>query len=124
MHYIKSNRIFYIDLRISYRIFFSPLVVYIIHRHEKRLPHWSYYNPIGLKDVLNNAGFTIESILNNDASKIAQDLGIDEYVGQIIFKETKRKFESLNSFWIVCYCEQSKLSIFRFYNKECVNIIF
>jgi hypothetical protein len=53
--------------------------------------------PIGLKDVLNNAGFTIESILNNDPSRIAQALGIDEYVGQIILKETKRKFENLKS---------------------------
>ncbi len=53
--------------------------------------------PIGLKDVLNKAGFTIESILNNDPSKIAQDLGIDEYVGKIIFDETKRKFENLRN---------------------------
>jgi hypothetical protein len=50
--------------------------------------------PIGLKDILNNAGFTIEFILNNDPSKIAQDLGIDEYIGQIILKETRRKFEN------------------------------
>jgi len=58
--------------------------------------------PIGLKDVLNKAGFTIESILNNNPSKIAQDLGIDEYVGKIIFDETKRKFENLrNAFWAV-----------------------
>ena len=53
--------------------------------------------PIGLKDVLNKAGFTIESILHNDPSKIAQDLGIDEYVGKIIFDETKRKFENLRN---------------------------
>lgn len=53
--------------------------------------------PIGLKDVLNKAGFTIESILNNEPSKIAQDLGIDEYVGKIIFDETKRKFENLTT---------------------------
>jgi hypothetical protein len=47
--------------------------------------------------VLNKAGFTIESILNNNPSKIAQDLGIDEYVGKIIFDETKRKFENLRN---------------------------
>jgi hypothetical protein len=46
---------------------------------------------------LNKAGFTIESILGNDPSKIAQDLGIDEYVGKIIFDETKRKFENLRN---------------------------
>lgn len=49
----------------------------------------------GLKDALNNAGFTIESILDNEPSKIAQDLGIDEYVGKIIFIETKKKFASI-----------------------------
>lgn len=81
-------------------------------KNDYRIDHITI--PIGLKDVLNNAGFTIESILNNDPSKIAQDLGIDEYVGQIIFKETKRKFENLNSFWIVlCYFEQSKLSYYK-----------
>ncbi|MFB5600292.1 MAG: hypothetical protein ACE5SW_08720 [Nitrososphaeraceae archaeon] len=48
--------------------------------------------PNGLKDALNNAGFTVESILNNEPSKIAQDLGIEEYVGKIIFEETKKEF--------------------------------
>ena len=48
--------------------------------------------PYGLKDALNNAGFTVESILNNEPSKIAQDLGIEEYVGKIIFEETKKEF--------------------------------
>ena len=48
--------------------------------------------PYGLKDALNDAGFTIESILNNEPSKIAQDLGIEEYVGKIIFEETKKEF--------------------------------
>lgn len=48
--------------------------------------------PNGLKDALNNAGFTVESILNNEPSKIAQYLGIEEYVGKIIFEETKKEF--------------------------------
>ncbi len=65
-------------------------------KNDYRIDHITI--PVGLKDVLNNAGFTIESILNNDPSKIAQALGIDEYVGQIIFKETKKKFENFNSF--------------------------
>jgi hypothetical protein len=64
-------------------------------KNDYRIDHITI--PIGLKDVLNNAGFTIESILNNDPSRIAQALGIDEYVGQIIFKETKRKFKNLKS---------------------------
>jgi hypothetical protein len=64
-------------------------------KNDYRIDHITI--PIGLKDVLNNAGFTIEFILNNDPSRIAQALGIDEYVGQIILKETKRKFENLKS---------------------------
>ena len=64
-------------------------------KNDYRIDHITI--PIGLKDVLNNAGFTIEFILNNDPSRIAQALGIDEYVGQIIFNETKRKFENLKS---------------------------
>jgi hypothetical protein len=48
--------------------------------------------PNGLKDALNDAGFTVESILDNEPSQIAQDLGIEEYVGKIIFTETKKEF--------------------------------
>ena len=64
-------------------------------KNDYRIDHITI--PIGLKDVLNKAGFTIESILDNDPSKIAQDLGIDEYVGKIILDETKRKFENLRN---------------------------
>jgi hypothetical protein len=64
-------------------------------KNDYRIDHITI--PIGLKEVLNKAGFTIESILDNDPSKIAQDLGIDEYVGKIIFDETKRKFENLRN---------------------------
>ncbi len=71
-------------------------------KNDYRIDHITI--PIGLKDVLNKAGFTIESILDNDPSKIAQDLGIDEYVGKIILDETKRKFENLrNAFWAVSW---------------------
>ena len=64
-------------------------------KNDYRIDHITI--PIGLKDVLNKAGFTIESILNNEPSKIAQDLGIDEYVGKLIVDETKRKFEILRN---------------------------
>ena len=57
--------------------------------------------PIGLKDILNNAGFTIESILNNDPSKIAQDLGIDEYIGQIIQRKREEHSKMVNLFNII-----------------------
>ena len=45
--------------------------------------------PKGLVESLNNAGFTIEIILNSHPSGIAQILGIDDYVAQIIYQETK-----------------------------------
>jgi len=44
--------------------------------------------PKGLVESLNNAGFTIEMILEYGPSKIAEKLGIDDYVAQIIFNET------------------------------------
>ncbi|MGD1835251.1 MAG: hypothetical protein ACPKQO_05975 [Nitrososphaeraceae archaeon] len=44
----------------------------------------------GLKDALHNAGFTIDSILSYGPANLAEKLGIDEYVGQIIFNETKK----------------------------------
>jgi hypothetical protein len=44
----------------------------------------------GLIEMLQNAGFTIEKILNNGPSHIAEILGIDVYVGEIIYHETKK----------------------------------
>jgi hypothetical protein len=41
--------------------------------------------------MLQNAGFTIESILENEPSHIAETLGIDVYVGEIIYHETKKR---------------------------------
>ena len=45
----------------------------------------------GLIEMLQNAGFTIETILDNGPSHIAETLGIDVYIGEIIYKETKKK---------------------------------
>jgi hypothetical protein len=42
----------------------------------------------GLIESLMNAGFTIEIIINSQPSDIAQVLGIDYYVAQIIYQET------------------------------------
>ena len=39
--------------------------------------------------MLNNAVFTIDIILNSHISDIAQIPGIDDYVAQIIYQETK-----------------------------------
>lgn len=44
----------------------------------------------GLIDMLQSAGFTIEKILENGPSHIAEILGIDVYVGEIIYNETKK----------------------------------
>jgi len=68
-------------------------------KNDDRIEHITI--PIGLKDILNNAGFTIESILNNDPSKIAQDLGIDEYIGQIIHKKREENSKMVNLFNII-----------------------
>ena len=46
----------------------------------------------GLIDILQNAGFTIEKILDNGPSYIAEILGIDVYVGEIIYNETKKAY--------------------------------
>jgi phosphoserine phosphatase len=44
----------------------------------------------GLIEALQDAGFTIEKIIESGPSNIAERLGIDEYVAQIIFRETKK----------------------------------
>ena len=49
--------------------------------------------PKGLVESLNDAGFTIEIILNSRPSDIAQILGIDDYVAQIIYQETKYYYQ-------------------------------
>ena len=43
----------------------------------------------GLIEILQDAGFTIEKILDNGPSHISERLGIDVYVGEIIYNETK-----------------------------------
>ena len=48
--------------------------------------------PKGLIEMLQNAGFTIEKILDNSPSHIAETLGIDVYVGEIIYNETKKAY--------------------------------
>ena len=50
----------------------------------------------GLIDILQNAGFTIEKILDSEPSDIAEKLGIDSYVGEIIYKETTKAISKIN----------------------------
>ncbi|HEX5981056.1 MAG TPA: hypothetical protein VFY77_00180 [Nitrososphaeraceae archaeon] len=44
----------------------------------------------GLIEILQDAGFTVEKILEDKPSHIAEILGIDVYVGEIIYNETKK----------------------------------
>ena len=52
--------------------------------------------PKGLVESLNNAGFTIEMILDSKPADIAEILGIDDYVAQIICIETTKVVSSFN----------------------------
>ena len=45
----------------------------------------------GLIEMLQNAGFTVEKILDNGPSYIVETLGIDVYIGEIIYNETKKR---------------------------------
>ena len=49
--------------------------------------------PKGLVESLNNAGFTIEMVLNSKPADIAEILGIDDYVAQIIYQESKYYYQ-------------------------------
>ena len=53
--------------------------------------------PKGLVELLQLNGFTIEMILEHGPSKIAENLGIDDYVAQIIFNETSGAIISFNT---------------------------
>ena len=51
----------------------------------------------GLIEILQDAGFTVEKILEDEPSHIAEILGIDVYVGEIIYNETKKASSNINS---------------------------
>ena len=57
--------------------------------------------PKGLIEVLQNAGFTIEKILDSKPSDMAEKLGIDAYVGEIIHKETSNTISKI--MLLICY---------------------
>lgn len=63
----------------------SPSIKLAI-RKDVRLEHLGI--PKGLIELLRINNFTIERILDYGPSKIAEILGIDNYVAQIIFNET------------------------------------
>jgi hypothetical protein len=57
--------------------------------------------PKGLIDILQDTGFTVESILENEPSHIAEILRIDVYVGNIIYNETKKATSHVNSNFLI-----------------------
>ena len=58
------------------------------------IPRW-------LIDILQEAGFTVETILDSGRSHIAETLGIESYVGEIIYKETKKASTNLKSKFLI-----------------------
>jgi hypothetical protein len=51
----------------------------------------------GLIEILQNSGFTIETLLKYEPSEIAEILGIDAYIGEIIHRETKKMYNNMKS---------------------------
>jgi hypothetical protein len=50
----------------------------------------------GLIEILQSNGFTVEKILEYGPSQIAEMLGVDVYIGKIIYDETKKATSNLN----------------------------
>ncbi len=57
--------------------------------------------PKGLIEILQEADFTVETILENGPSHIAETLGIELYVGEIIYKETKKASTNIESKFLI-----------------------
>ncbi len=53
--------------------------------------------PKGLIEVLQDSGFTIEKILDCGPSHIAEILAIDDYIGELIYQETKKATRNIIS---------------------------
>ena len=66
-----------------------PSIIKIPIWKDERLEHLDI--PKGLIELLQINGFTIESILEYGPSQIAEILGTDDHVVQIIFNETNNK---------------------------------
>ena len=66
-----------------------PSIIKIPIWKDERLEHLDI--PKGLIELLHINGFTVERILESRPSQIAEILGTDNYVAQIIFSETNNK---------------------------------
>ena len=64
-------------------------------RKDERLEYLDI--PKGLIELLQVNGFTVEKILEYGSSNIAEKLGIDDYVAQIIFNETNSKKTTIST---------------------------
>ena len=64
-------------------------------RKDERLEYLNI--PKGLIELLQVNGFTVEKILEYGSSNIAEKLGIDDYVAQIIFNETNSKKTTIST---------------------------
>ncbi len=53
--------------------------------------------PKGLIEILQRSGFTVEKILDCGPSHISEILGIDDYLGEIIYQETKKAIRNIIS---------------------------
>jgi hypothetical protein len=53
--------------------------------------------PKGLIEALQNTGFTVEKILDCGPSHIAEILGIDDYIGELIYQETRKATRNIIS---------------------------
>ena len=62
---------------------------------DERLEHLDI--PKGLIELLQINGFTVERILEYGPSQIADILGIDDYIAQIIFSETTKNTSNIIS---------------------------
>ena len=50
---------------------------------------------------MQEADFTVETILESGPSQIAETLGIEYYVGEIIYKETKKASTDIKSKFLI-----------------------
>jgi hypothetical protein len=57
--------------------------------------------PKGQIEILQEADFTVETILESGPSQIAETLGIEYYVGEIIYKETKKASTDIKSKFLI-----------------------
>jgi hypothetical protein len=68
--------------------------VNVEHTKDKRLELVNI--PKGLIESLNNVSITIEKILYSKPADMAEILGIDDYVVNIIYQETKYYYQTTN----------------------------